>query len=83
MSLLAVRLKWAQLPAGIGWKQVIGLGLTAGIGFTMSIFIASLSFDKYSTLTLAKLSILIGSFLSAIAGLVILWFTSGRGQSDN
>jgi Na+:H+ antiporter, NhaA family len=79
-SFLAVRLKFASLPAGVSWKQVIGLGLTAGIGFTMSIFIASLSFESGSTLTLAKLSILTGSFVSAIAGIVILKLTSGTEQ---
>jgi Na+:H+ antiporter, NhaA family len=80
-SLLAVRLKFASLPAGIKWKQIIGLGMTAGIGFTMSIFIASLSFEAESTLTLAKLSILAGSFVSAVAGILLLRFTSTKDKT--
>jgi len=75
-AFIAVRSKFASLPDEVNWKQILGLGMTAGIGFTMSIFIASLSFETESTLTLAKLAILAGSLLSAIAGIVILRFTS-------
>ena len=77
-AFFAVRSKFAKLPSGIEWKQIIGLGMTAGIGFTMSIFMASLSFKDESTLTLAKLAILIGSFVSAIAGIIILRFTLNK-----
>ena len=77
-AFIAVRSKLAVLPAGIDWKQIIGLGMTAGIGFTMSIFLASLSFNDDSVLTLAKLAILAGSLASAIAGVVILRFTLNR-----
>lgn len=75
-AFIAVKLKVASLPSGIGWKQITGLGMTAGIGFTMSIFIASLSFEDESMLTLAKLAILAGSFVSAIAGVVLLRFVT-------
>jgi Na+:H+ antiporter, NhaA family len=73
-SFIAVRSKLAALPGEINWMQIIGMGMTAGVGFTMSIFLASLSFNDESTLNLAKLSILTGSLLSAIAGLLILHF---------
>jgi Na+:H+ antiporter, NhaA family len=72
ISFIAVRFRFATLPDGINWKQILGLGMTAGIGFTMSIFIASLSFQSDSALTLAKLAILAGSLISAIAGMAIL-----------
>jgi Na+:H+ antiporter, NhaA family len=75
-TFIAVKSKFASLPSGIDWKQIIGLGMTAGIGFTMSIFIASLSFEDESMLTLAKLAILLGSFASAMAGIVILRFVT-------
>ena len=75
-SFIAVKSKFASLPADINWKQIFGLGMTAGIGFTMSIFIASISFETESALNLAKLAILAGSFFSAVAGIVILRFTS-------
>jgi len=72
----AVRCKVASLPSDINWKQILGLGFTAGIGFTMSIFIASLSYESENTLPFAKLAVLVGSLFSAIAGLVILRLTS-------
>ena len=75
-AFIAVRSKFASLPDDVNWKQILGLGMTAGIGFTMSIFIASLSFEKESALTLAKLAILAGSFFSAVAGILLLRFTS-------
>ena len=67
--------KWLRLsdgPQGISVKQLTGLGFTAGIGFTMSIFIASLSFPDDVSLNLAKLAIIAGSVLAAVTGLVIL-----------
>jgi NhaA family Na+:H+ antiporter len=71
-SWIVVKLKVAELPAGVNWKQVAGLGMTAGIGFTMSIFISSLSFELEYQVTIAKLAILLGSLLSAVAGVVLL-----------
>lgn len=69
---LAEKLKWAQLPPGVTWKQILGVAFTAGIGFTMSIFIASLSFSTVTELNWAKLSVLAGSTISALCGLMIL-----------
>jgi len=67
-SWMAVRLKWANLPTGAGWKHIIGLGMIAGIGFTMSIFITTLSFDDESNILEAKLAILVASVIAGIAG---------------
>jgi len=71
-----VRTKAALLPKGVNWKQIVGLGMTAGIGFTMSIFISSLSFAEEDFTNIAKLAILVASLFSAIAGLLVLKFTS-------
>ena len=71
-SFLAVKLKWADLPSDITWKHLYGLGWLAGIGFTMSLFIASLAFGKSEILPLAKTGILLASLISAIVGAVIL-----------
>jgi NhaA family Na+:H+ antiporter len=71
--------KWMKLsegPAGIGLKHLIGLGFTAGVGFTMSIFISSLSFPDSDTLNLSKLAIICGSIISGMTGLIIL--STGR-----
>jgi len=61
-----------QLPEGSSWRQVSGLGLMAGIGFTMSLFIAELALQDETLLRIAKTAILTGSALSACLGL--LWF---------
>lgn len=67
-----VKLKAGSLPKGTHWKQIIGLGILAGIGFTMSIFIGVLSFTNELNLTISKLAILAGSTISAITGFVFL-----------
>ncbi len=72
-SYLAIRLNFSNLPARANWIHVAGVGCLAGIGFTMSIFIALLSFPNAAdTQLLAKLSILIASVISAIIGFTIL-----------
>ncbi|RDC58496.1 Na+/H+ antiporter NhaA [Pedobacter chinensis] len=71
-SWLAVKLKWADLPTGAGWKHILGLGMLAGIGFTMSIFIAMLSFNDELHILEAKFAILTASVLSGMIGFVFL-----------
>lgn len=71
---ILVRLKWATMPSHTNWRQFIGAGLLAGIGFTMSIFIASLAFDVTQWQEIAKIAILVGSFLSMIVGYLWLRF---------
>ena len=73
-AFITVQLKWGTLPANTSWRQIIGAGLLAGIGFTMSIFIATLAFDNSSAIDIAKISALVGSFLSIISGIVWLRF---------
>ncbi len=70
-SWLAVRSRIAQLPQGIGWTHIWGVGFLAGIGFTMALFIAQLAFAE-AALNLAKLGILIGSAIAGVIGFVIL-----------
>ena len=70
----AVKLKFASLPASISWRHIIGAGLLAGIGFTMSIFIAALAFKDSSTVDIAKISALLGSFLSIIFAIIWIQF---------
>ncbi len=70
-SFIVVKLKWGTLPNLTSWRHIIGAGLLAGIGFTMSIFIATLAFDDLSAINISKIAILIGSFLCIIFG--ILW----------
>lgn len=72
-SWIAIQLKLSSLPVGSNWMQMIGTGFLAGIGFTMSIFIALLSFKNHIDIqNEAKFAILIASGLSGIVGFMIL-----------
>lgn len=80
-SYLAVLFRLASLPQGVNFKQIFAIAMLCGIGFTMSMFIASLAFDVSEagevTTALARLGILLGSAVSAILGYVLLrMFTS-------
>lgn len=78
-SLIAVKLKISALPQRSSWSQMLGVGLLAGIGFTMSIFIALLSFKhEVDFQDEAKFAILIASFIAAISGYVILNLSSKK-----
>jgi NhaA family Na+:H+ antiporter len=81
-SWIAVKLKLGALPASAGWKHIIGLGLIGGIGFTMSIFIALLSFNDESLRNASKVAILIASTLSGVAGYLFLLKTSVKASSQ-
>lgn len=78
-SYLAVKLNLAELPKGVNAIQVIGVAILAGVGFTMSIFIANLAFDNnLMFIDSAKIGILIGSFISGIIGAMILKFSGNK-----
>ncbi|MFC1660802.1 Na+/H+ antiporter NhaA [Gemmatimonadota bacterium] len=74
MSWLAVRLGIASPPEGVGWWQLYGTALLCGIGFTMSLFIASLAFEQGGAafLGLERIGILIGSLVSGLFGYAVL-----------
>ena len=69
-SYLAVKLKWAVLPEGVGWRHIAPVAVMCGIGFTMSMFISSLAFvgEGAAYGDFARLGILVGSLLSAVIG---------------
>lgn len=71
-SWVAVKLKLGSLPTRSGWKHIIGLGMLAGIGFTMSIFISLLSFSDELHVTEAKFAILCASVISGLVGFLFL-----------
>jgi len=72
---LSLRLKLGSLPEGLTMHHIIGLGLLAGMGFTMSIFIAGLSFEGMKEAeTTAKTYILLASFVAGMAGYLWLRF---------
>jgi NhaA family Na+:H+ antiporter len=69
---LAIKLGLGELPEGARWRQIWGGSLLAGIGFTMSIFIASLAFTDYEVLDKAKIGIIVGSLAAAVFGILVL-----------
>lgn len=71
-SYLAVKLKIASVPDGVSWKKIYAASIIAGIGFTMSLFIANLAFDSEELLNIAKVGILSASLISGIIGFLIL-----------
>ena len=78
---LAIRLGWAALPANASWRQLYGVALLCGIGFTMSLFIGLLAFPHDPALQNGvKLGVLLGSLLSALVGVVLLRSVPVRAQ---
>lgn len=71
-SWFAVKIKLAKLPSGASWKHVFGVGILAGIGFTMSIFISMLSFSNAEHIIEAKFAILCASVIAGVLGFVYL-----------
>ncbi|WAC40405.1 Na+/H+ antiporter NhaA [Pedobacter sp. SL55] len=72
LSFIAVKMKWAKLPTAANWKHIVGMGMLAGIGFTMSIFISMLSFSDALHIIEAKFSILCASVFSGTVGFIFL-----------
>ena len=69
---LAVQARAGELPQGVAWRHVLGGGVVAGIGFTLSLYVASLAFTDSRLIGAAKLAILVGSIASAVAGAALL-----------
>lgn len=79
-TFILTKLKVADLPEGSNWLHILGVGLLAGIGFTMSIFISILSFSDLLLVSEAKLSVLISSCVAGATGYIIL---SAAGSNEN
>ena len=75
-SWLAVRLKLGDLPRGISWQHIWGMGLVAGIGFTMSLFMTNLAFDSVELQTIGKVAVMAASAVAGIVGFFFLKFLS-------
>ena len=75
---IACKLKIAEIPAGIKWSHIFSVGIIAGIGFTMSIFIDSLAFSNENLVNEGKAAIIITSFASAILGVLLLKISLGK-----
>lgn len=75
---LAIRMKFARLPESVNWKQLSGAAVLAGIGFTMSIFIALLAFNDSALIVQSKVAILAASLLAGLLGFSLLKLSAGK-----
>lgn len=80
---LLVKLTRAKLPDGVAWKNLLGAAILAGIGFTMSIFISNLAFTDGRTISYSKVSVLLGSLIATIIGLLVLFNTKRVVEEEN
>ena len=77
-ALVGVRSRVATLPADVGWGDVIGMGATAGVGFTVALFVAELAFTDAAILDQAKIAILLASIVAAVSGYLTLRWSKRR-----
>jgi len=82
-SWMAVRAGWADLPEGVNWRQLAGVGSLCGIGFTMSLFIGGLAFADPGHLDAAKVGVLTASLASALVGTTLLLTAAGRADTPS
>ncbi len=78
---LAIHSKLCVLPEGMTWRHLMGLGLLAGIGFTMSIFITNLAFEDAGQIQYSKIAILASSLLAGMLGYFFLAFAASSRSS--
>jgi len=78
-SYLSIKLKIAEMPKNTNWSSFYAVGILTGIGFTMSLFVGNLAFvDQTDNLDGVKIGVLVGSFLSALAGYFLLLITTKK-----
>jgi len=80
-SLIGAAIGLCSLPSDLKWKNIIGVGFLGGIGFTMSIFITLLAFDKVEIVNNAKIAIIAASIIAGTIGFIFLRLTL-KTQSD-
>lgn len=74
-SVLSIKLKFAELPENVSFKQLAGISILGGLGFTMSLFINSLAFNDPVLIDAAKMGILFGSLIAGTLGYIVLRIT--------
>ncbi|MDR1530519.1 MAG: Na+/H+ antiporter NhaA [Burkholderiales bacterium] len=82
-SALAVRSGLASKPDEFSWAQLLGAGFLAGIGFTMSLFIAGQAFSASIDFDAAKIAVFSASVIAALIGLVVLWLTGEKKTGES
>jgi Na+:H+ antiporter, NhaA family len=74
-SFLAVKSKIAGMAAGLTWAGIVGVGILAGLGFTVSLFISGLSFEDETIVATAKVAVLAASLAAGSLGYIYFWIT--------
>ena len=89
-SYMMVKIGFASLPRGVNWTQIVGVGLLAGIGFTMSLFVNELAFRGIEDaqaleayIASGKIGIFVASIASAILGLLLLKYSCKNKQESH
>ncbi|MGB1208694.1 MAG: Na+/H+ antiporter NhaA [Paracoccaceae bacterium] len=80
ITFLLVKMGLARLPTGANWLHIYGVACLAGIGFTMSLFIGSLSFDDPDLMNQVRLGVLSGSIVSGLLGYAALMLSASASQ---
>lgn len=83
MTWLAVRSGLGQLPSAVTWRHIFGVGLLAGIGFTVAIFISGIAFDDPALVDRAKMGIFAASLIAGVLGYLFLRVTGTGSQERN
>ena len=83
VSYILVKLRVAKFPSNVTKRHLYGASVLGGIGFTMSIFVSSLSFTDTNTLSVAKMSIMIASIVSAVYGTLVFKFIKSKGSRQS
>ena len=78
-SFISIKLNLAEMPSNSNWLSFYGVGILTGIGFTMSLFVGNLAFvDSSNYMSGVKIGVLVGSFLSAMFGYIMLLLVSKK-----
>lgn len=81
-AFIGEKLGIAELHISLRWRHIIGMGMIAGIGFTMSLFITNLAFSDPELVKVSKISILIASLIAALGGIATLLFTKPKNENE-
>ncbi len=82
-TFIGVAIGLCRLPQDLKWKNIIGAGFLAGIGFTMSIFVTLLAFEDEALISNSKFAIIVASTLAGIIGFIMLKYSLGTQAEDN